>query len=172
MTKTHTVKKVTFMGNKTDSEVKNISPERAVKLNSTKNYNLFEIHIQFELHLCFEKLFPEKKKFNIWWYPVCFRVSIIKTIDTVDMDSPTWWILRICMHAQSCSTLCDPHGLSHTRLLCPWNFLGKNTGVGCHFLLQGIFPSQGLNQHLLYLLYWQADSLPLCHWGSSPMRKI
>ena len=58
MTKTHTVKKLTFLGNKTDSEVKNMSPERAVKLNTTKNCNLFEIHIQFELHLCFEKPLP------------------------------------------------------------------------------------------------------------------
>ena len=33
----------------------------------------------------------------------------------------------------------QPHGLQPTRLLCPWDFPGKNTGVGCHFLLQGIF---------------------------------
>ena len=32
-----------------------------------------------------------------------------------------------------------------TRFLCPWNSPGKNTGVGCHSLLQGIFPTQGLN---------------------------
>ena len=59
-----------------------------------------------------------------------------------------------------------PHGLQPARLLCPWNFLGKNTGVGCHCLLQGIFPTQGLNPHLLHLLHWQADSLPLSHQGS------
>ena len=35
--------------------------------------------------------------------------------------------------------LLKPHGLQPTRLLCPWDFPGKNTGVGCHFLLQGIF---------------------------------
>ena len=35
-----------------------------------------------------------------------------------------------------------------------------NTGVGCHVLLQGIFLTQGLNQHLLYLLHWQVGSLP------------
>ena len=35
-----------------------------------------------------------------------------------------------------------PHGLYPTRLLHPWNFLGKSTGVGCHFLLQGIFLTQ------------------------------
>ena len=38
---------------------------------------------------------------------------------------------------------------------------GKNTGVGCHALLQGIFPSQGSNLHLLRLLHWQVGSLPL-----------
>ena len=42
-----------------------------------------------------------------------------------------------------------------------WDFPGKNTGVGCHFLLQGIFPTQGLNLILLGLLHWQMDSLPL-----------
>ena len=44
----------------------------------------------------------------------------------------------------------QPLGLYPTRLLCPWNFPGKNTGVGCHFLLQGIFPTQGLNPGLLH----------------------
>ena len=42
-------------------------------------------------------------------------------------------------------------------------FLGKNSGVGCHFLLHGIFLAQGLNS---YLLHWQVDSLPLSHLGS------
>ena len=59
-----------------------------------------------------------------------------------------------------------PMDLRPTGLLCPWKFPGKNTGVGCHFLLQGIFLTQGLNPHLLH---WQADSLPLCHLGSHVM---
>ena len=41
------------------------------------------------------------------------------------------------------------YGLQSARLLCPWDFPGKNTGAGCHFLLQGIFPTQGLSQRLL-----------------------
>ena len=45
--------------------------------------------------------------------------------------------------------------------LCPRDSLGKNTGVDCHALLQGIFPTQGLNLRLLCLLHWQAGSLPL-----------
>ena len=46
--------------------------------------------------------------------------------------------------AQSCPTLLQPHGLQPTRLLCPWDSPSKNTGIGCHFLLQGIFQTQGL----------------------------
>ena len=46
------------------------------------------------------------------------------------------------------------------RLLCPWDFPGKNTGVGCHFLLQGIFATQGSSTHLPCLLRQQAGSLP------------
>ena len=45
------------------------------------------------------------------------------------------------------------YGLLPTRLLCLWDSLGKNTGMGCHALLQGIFPIQGSNPLLLYLLH-------------------
>ena len=51
--------------------------------------------------------------------------------------------------AQSCPTL-QPHELQPTRLLCPRNSPGTNTGMGCHSLLQGIFPTQGLNPGLLH----------------------
>ena len=65
--------------------------------------------------------------------------------------------------AQSCLTLCNTMDCSPTRLLRPWDSSGKNTGVGCHFLLQGIFPTQGSNpglQHCRQMLY------PLSHQGS------
>ena len=67
------------------------------------------------------------------------------------------------------------HVLSHVHLyvtlwiiacrapLCAGFFSGKNHGVGCHFLLQGIFLIQGPNFHLLCLLHRQADPLPLWH---------
>ena len=64
----------------------------------------------------------------------------------------------------------QPHGLQLARLLCPWDFPGKNTGVDCHFLLQGIFPSQGLKLHLLCLLHWQAGPLPLAPPGKQHRR--
>ena len=60
-----------------------------------------------------------------------------------------------CSVARSCLTL-----------LCPWDFPGKNSGVGCHFLLQGIFLTQGPNLRLLHLLHWHVDSLLLGHLGS------
>ena len=65
-----------------------------------------------------------------------------------------------CIHnqsevAQSCPTLCDPMDCSLPGYRLPgyggpWGFPGKNTGVGCHFLLQGIFPTQGSNPGLLH----------------------
>ena len=55
----------------------------------------------------------------------------------------------LCVLPRSCLTLCDPMGC---RLLCAWDFPGKNTGVGSHFLFQGIFPTQGSNT---CLLHWQ-----------------
>ena len=54
-----------------------------------------------------------------------------------------------------------PYWTVGSRLLCPCNFPDKSTGAVCHFLLQGIFATQGTNPHLLCLLLWQADSLPL-----------
>ena len=54
----------------------------------------------------------------------------------------------VCMLSHSVvSDSCDPWTV---RRLCPWNSPGNNTGVGCHFLLQGIFLTQGLNWGLLH----------------------
>ena len=65
-------------------------------------------------------------------------------------------------HAHSVvSALCDPVDCSPPCSSVHGIFAGKNTGVGCHFLLQGIFPTQGSNLHLWCLLQWQVDSL---HW--------
>ena len=52
--------------------------------------------------------------------------------------------------------------------LCPWHFLGKNTGVRSHAFLQGIFPNKGWNSCLLSLLHWKADSLLPEPLGKSP----
>ena len=68
-------------------------------------------------------------------------------------------VLCVLSRSVASDSFKTPWTVSHPRLFCPWNFPGKNTGVGCHFLLQWIFPTQGLNSNLLH---WQADSLPLC----------
>ena len=69
----------------------------------------------------------------------------------------------VCVCAQSCLTLCDPMDCSPPGSSVHGDSAGKNTGVGCHALLQGIFPGQGSNQDLLH---WQAGSLPLRNLGS------
>ena len=46
---------------------------------------------------------------------------------------------------KSCLTLATPWTVALARFLCSWDFTGKNTGVGCHFLLQEIFLTQGSN---------------------------
>ena len=51
----------------------------------------------------------------------------------------------VLLVAQSCPCSLQPHGLQPARLLCPWNSPGKDTGVGCHSLLQEIFPIQESN---------------------------
>ena len=60
----------------------------------------------------------------------------------------------------------QPYELQPARLFCLWDFPDKNTGAGCHFLLQGIFLTQGLNASLLCLLHWQAGSLSLSNLES------
>ena len=66
---------------------------------------------------------------------------------------------------ESCSVVSDslrPHGLQPTRLLSPWNFPGKSTGVGCHFLLKGTFPTQGSNlglPHCRQMLYYLSHQI-------------
>ena len=79
-----------------------------------------------------------------------------------------WWM---CV----CSVVSDsvwPHRLQPARplFLCPWDFSSQNTGMGCQFLLWGIFLTQGLNLRFLHLLYCRRA---LYHWatGESLMSK-
>ena len=67
-------------------------------------------------------------------------------------------ILSACMLSRL--TLCHPTDYSPPGSSVHGDSPGKNTGVGCHALLQGIVPTQGSNPHLLCLLHQQADSLP------------
>ena len=86
-----------------------------------------------------------------------------------------------CELVQSCCCCCQvasvesdsvgPQRRQPTRLPRPWDSPGKNNGVCCHFLLQGIFPMQRLNPWLLQLLHWQADSLPGKPQRTLPLHK-
>ena len=69
-------------------------------------------------------------------------------------------IILLLLLSQLCLTLCDPVDCSPPGSSAHEDSPGKNTGVGCHFLLQGIFLTQGSPPEL------QADSLLLNHWGS------
>ena len=59
--------------------------------------------------------------------------------------------MNACMLSHSAVSISlQPHELQPTRVLCQWDFPGKDTGVGCHCLFQHIFPTQGLNLCLLH----------------------
>ena len=74
-------------------------------------------------------------------------------------------VLRMRVYSVVSDSL-RPRGLQPTGPLHPWDFSGKNAGVGCNFLLQGIFLIKRSNPYLLRLLHWQVDSLLLSHLGS------
>ena len=91
--------------------------------------------------------------FNIWEF-IFHKVCITK----VSLQDGG------CLATKSCPIFLRPHGLQPARLHCPWDFPGKNTGVSCKSLLQGIFPTQGSNLCLLHcrqILYSWAIRDPL-----------
>ena len=89
------------------------------------------------------------------WVPPKFSLWVIPWDFTYEMQKGHC----VCVCAQLCPTLA-PWTVDHQALL-PLEFSSKNTGAGCHFLLQRIFPTQRWNLRLLRLLHWQEDSLPL-----------
>ena len=112
----------------------------------------------------------------VWchWWPCCSHdLSISTTVHCVCVCVRVHVCPCVCVWV--CAYLlshvwffCDPRGLQPTRFFCPWDCPGKNTGVGCHFLLQGAFLTQEWNPCLLHLLHWQVDSLPLRHLETPP----
>ena len=89
--------------------------------------------------------------------------------------SPTSLILfsTIVCVCSVMSNFLQPHELWPTRLLCPWNFPGKNTGVDCHFLPQGIFLTQGSKLGLLHckqILYCLSHQCVSCSVASDSLR--
>ena len=72
-------------------------------------------------------------------------------------------LVLLCMRAQllQCVLLFATPWTVDDQTPPSWDSPDKNTGAGCHALLQGIFPNQGSNSRLLHLLHWREDSLPL-----------
>ena len=96
-----------------------------------------------------------KVKYQIF---ICFKIFTAVHF----YNSKNYILYIVCVQAQSLSHVqlfCDPLDCSPPGSSAHGIFQA-NTGVGCHLLLQGIFPAQGLNLHLLH---WQADSLLLSH---------
>ena len=93
----------------------------------------------------FSMLIVRKQWLLRYWVSGCYQIWVTyNAFITRVIICITMKVLAM----QSCLTLLS-HGLEPTRLLWPWNSLGKNTGVGCRGLLQGIFSTQGLNPVLL-----------------------
>ena len=96
-------------------------------------------------------------------YNLCKMLSTISAFQKATALSRADFCCSVCA-CQVASVMYDSlwsYGSWPARLFCPCDAPGKNTGVGCHFLLWGIFPTQGLNPCLLRLLHWQVGSSPL-----------
>ena len=107
------------------------------------------------------KLWCWRRLSRVHWTTRRSNQSILKEINPE--HSLEGLLLNLCLVAQLCPTLCDPMDCSLPGPSVHWDSPGKNTGVGCHALLQGIFPTQGSNPglpHCRWILYH------LSHWGS------
>ena len=123
-------------------------------------YHIFFIHSSVGGHLgCFHVLtIVNSAAMNIQVH-VSFQIIVFSRYMPRSMftrSNGVWMLSHF-----SCVWLFKSYGLKPIRLLCPWDFPGKNTGVGCPAFLQGIFLTKGLNIHLLCLLNWQEGSLSL-----------
>ena len=105
-------------------------------------------------------------------YYDCIQKSILVTVLSAQLlfffNYEKFIFVCICIHIHVLSRSVThnslrPHRLQSARLLCPWDFPGKNIRVGCRFLLQGIFPIQGPN---LGLLHCRRILYQLSHQGS------
>ena len=112
-------------------------------------------HLEFKVHMFVMVEFAalERKCLSVIWVNQQIYSQSLKTagfwesvyIFSLDVVRPS---LQPGKTMLACSALSDsfkPHGLEPSRLFCPWDFPDKNSGVGCHVLLQEIFLTQGLN---------------------------
>ena len=111
---------------------------------------------------------PSCNTYRLTWVSLTLDVGYLFTAAAAKRIccSLPWYLLSAAPPDLECGiTPLGPPAPSQPPLLVPWDFPGKNTGVGCHFLLQGIFPSstQGSN---LGLLHCRQTLYCLSHYGS------
>ena len=113
---------------------------------------------------------PRKREYMNSWFALLYSRNLHNIVKQ-------FWKWRESESHSVVSDSLQPHGLEPTRLLCPWNSPGRNTGVACHFFLQVIFLTQGSNLGLphrsqtLYCLSHQGShytpikmkTYPRCH---------
>ena len=101
---------------------------------------LFKVRISS--WLLFYTLYLSFLRFSICWLTIFsfFKQDFLPFFECV--------CVCVCISCSVVSNSLQPHGPWSARLLCPWDSAGKNTGVGCHALLQGVFPTQALNRGL------------------------
>ena len=104
----------------------------------------------------------------VFWFPVLiyFDSSYLSTFSFLWCFLPLYTLFCCCVVAKPCLTLLQPHELWPARLLCPWDFPGKNTAVGWHSLPQGGLPNPGIEsmslhcKQILYCLSHQGPKMP------------
>ena len=125
------------------------------KINNIKKKKL-NIELEYDPAISFLGIYLEKTK-SLIWKDMCTPVFI----------AALFTVAKACEVAQSCPTLCDPMDCSLPGSSVHGIFPGNSTGVDCHFLLQGIFPTQGSNPglpHCRQMLY------RLSHQGCQDMK--
>ena len=120
------------------------------RVSEERQYESLECHT-WECGLCFHSQQKDSKDF-FWTREMEYYVLL-----NSDMILQHWAERILCSVTQSCPTLCNPMNCSLPGSSIHGDSPGNNIGVDCHGFLQGIFPTQGSNPHLLCLLQWQVD---------------
>ena len=132
-----------------------------VSINRWMNKEDMVCMYTMEYYLAFKK--KEVLSFlTTWMNPK----GIVLSKNKPEKTNATWCHLCTCACMHRTVWLCDPVDCSPPGSSVHGVFPDKNTGVGCHFFLQGTFPTQGSNPHLLCLLHWQVGSLQLSNLRS------